>query len=137
MGRRGPKPKTNDQRLAPHASRELDTVAAEQVAQPPVNSGWADEAIEWYEGLALAPQAAEYTMSDWLEAKQGALALSRAVLLNDPVWFREWSKIADKLLTTRPSRLAARLDLDYATPTPDAEVVDLPTDEQLAQRMFG
>ena len=105
---------------------------------PPINEGWAPEAIEWFEGLAETPHAAEYTTSDWLDAKQGALALSRAVLLNDPAWFREWRAIADQLMTTRPARLAARLDLDeQPAPAVGADVIDLPTDEQLAARGFG
>ena len=137
MGRRGPLPLPNADRLAPHADRELDCApAGPQIDPPPVDQSWHSQAQVWYLALAETPQAAEYTRADWGYAHTSAAILSGALYTGD---LRTAAAVVEsaarQLMTTRPARLAARLDVVDATV--DAEVLDLPTNDQLRRRVFG
>lgn len=137
MGLRGPLPLPNSARLAPHAGRMLDTApAGPRIDPPPAADGWHDQAKLWFGSLAGTPQAAEYTAADWGHAHTCAAILSTALQAGD---MRTAAAVlesaARQLMVTRPARLAARLDIaDGAEP---AEVLDLPTNEQLRRRLFG
>ena len=138
MGRRGPLPLANADRLAPHADRQLDTAAAgPQIEPPPEDPTWHPQATVWYLSLAGTPQACEYTRADWGHAHTTAAILSGALYRGDmSTAAAVLDGAAKQLMTTRPARLAARLDLDDTT-TDGAEVLDLPTNDQLRRRVFG
>ena len=137
MGARGPKPMPNADRLAPHAGRQLDAVPASApvVDSPPADGAWHPEVQVWFESLARSPQAAEYTRADWGHASASAAIMSGAMIDGD--WATAHRVLADTaraLMTTRPARLAARLDIDERAPAP---VVELPTNDQIRQRLYG
>ena len=132
MGRRGPLPVPNGERLSPDRSRTLDTVPAGAVAALPEDVSWHPEARLWFGALGDAPQCGEYTAADWAVAHAAAAFLSHGLRTGDARWVAMWERMQDRLLTTRPARLAARLDV--VSEAPAAEVLDLPTDAQLAAR---
>lgn len=139
MGRRGPLPLPNSERVATHASRQLDAPDAVGVAAPPVHPTWHPEAKVWFKGLIGTPQSRSYTTADWVVARAFAAALSGAHTAGDYIAI---AKIvvdaAGALMLTRSARLAARLDIDEpAEATTTADVVDLPSNAELRARTFG
>lgn len=140
MGRRGPLPVPNSERLAPHAARQLDTAppAGPKIEPPPVDETWHPRVQVWFMSLADTPQAAHYTRADWGHAVMAAGIMSDALAIGDVRTAAATLESASKhLLTTRPARLAARLDLDEVIERPAGEVLELPTNEQLRERTFG
>lgn len=135
MGRRGPLPLPNADRLDHHTDRELDTAAAgPRIDPPPADERWHPQAQIWYLSLAETPQAGEYTRADWGHAHTSAAILSGALWCGDMKTAQATIESAAKqLMTTRPARLAAHLDVVDAEP---AEILDLPTNDQLRQRTF-
>lgn len=139
MGARGPKPLPNSRRTAPHASRALDRPEATGVEPPPEDPTWHPQAQVWFLSLAGTPQAGSYTAADWGHAHTTAAILSGALRAGD---WRTAAAVVDaagqRLMTTRPARLAARLDTDAQPAAADeAPVIDLPTNDQLRARAFG
>lgn len=138
MGLRGPKPLPNADRLAPHADRQLDTVAADapRIDPPPEDPSWYPTARVWFASLADTPQAAEYTRAEWGYAYTSAALISASFYSGDyPTALATLDAAARQLMMTRPARLAARLEVETADEP--GEVLDLPTNEQLRARVFG
>lgn len=143
MGRRGPAPLPNGQRVATHASRQLDAPEQLGVDAPPEDTTWHPQAQVWYLSLAGTPQADGYTRADWGTAHTYAAALSGAMKAND--WRTVGSILNDAarhLGTTRIARLQSHLDIDDDTPAvaaagAEADVVDLATNAELRERTFG
>ena len=138
MGRRGPAPLPNAQRVATHADRRLDAPADQGVPPPPADRTWHPQALLWYLSLTDTPQAATYTKSEWGHAHTSAALMSAAMRSGD---YRAAAAILEsagqRLLATRAARLAAHLDIDEAAPRERAEVIDLPSNDQLRERTFG
>ena len=137
MVRRGPLPVPNSERLHPHTSRQLDTpAAAPKIEAPPVDPNWHPQAQVWYLGLDDTPQAGEYTRADWGHAHTAAAIMSGCFWTGD---YRTAAAVLEtagqRLMTTRPARLAARLDIDDDSEPGD--VIDLPTNDQLRARTFA
>ena len=130
-------PLPNSERIATHASRELDAPPATAIEAPPVDPSWHPQAQVWFLGLVGTPQACAYTRADWGHAHTSAAILSGCFWIGD---YRTAAVVletaAKQLMTTRPARLAARLDIEEST-SGLGEVIDLPTDGQLRDRAFG
>lgn len=145
MGRRGPAPLPNGQRVATHANRQLDTPDQFGVAAPPEDTTWHPQAQVWYLSLAGTPQAEGYTRADWGTAHTYAAALSGAMKAND--WRTVGQTLdaaARHLGTTRIARLASRLDVEddtaataAAAVAAEGEVVDMASNAELRARAFG
>ena len=130
-------PLPNSERIATHAARGLDTPTGTAIEAPPVDPSWHPQAQVWFLGLVGTPQACSYTRADWSHAHTAAAILSGCFHTGD---FRTAAATletaAKQLMTTRPARLAARLDIEEAT-SGLGEVIELPTDGQLRDRSFG
>ena len=137
MGRRGPLPVPNSERLSPHATRELDAPTGPKIEPPPIDPSWHPQAQMWFLSLAETPQAGEYTRADWGHAHTAAAILSGCFYSGDHRTAAVVLEAAgQRLMTTRPARLAARLDVE-SDGGGVGEVIDLPTNEQLRERIFG
>ena len=138
MGRRGPLPLPNAERVATHADRRLDAPSDQGVEAPPEDPTWHPQAQVWFLSLIDTPQSATYTRADWGHAHTAAAILSAAFTSGD---LRTAVAIVEsagqRLMTTRPARLAAHLDVDEIAPAESADVVDLPTNADLRARVFG
>ena len=139
MARRGPLPLPNSSRLDTQTSRRLDQppATADAIEAPPVDDTWHARAQVWFLSLVETPQAAAYTRADWGHAYMAAGLMSDALRSGDLRCAAAVLESAgQRLMTTRPARLAARLDVDEGD-RPAGEVLDLPTDVQLRAKYFG
>ena len=102
---------------------------------PPTVEGWHPQARSWFDSLRETPQSAMYTRSDWGFAQMCAGVLSEAWRDRDWRAVQRVMEMADRrLMMTHPTRLAGRLDLEAGR---DADVIELPSVEQLRERAFG
>ena len=132
-------PVPNSERIATHASRRLDHPPAQPTTgAPPVDASWHPRAQVWFLSLVETPQASTYTRADWGHAYMAAGIMSDALRSGD---LRTAAAVLEsagqRLMTTRPARLAARLDVDELSDQPVGEVLDLPTNDQLRAKYFG